>query len=244
MLYSHKLPPLKQATFIKRYKRFLVDVHLNNQIHTVHCPNSGSMKGLLTTDMPVWVSTSSNPNRKLAHTLEIVKPAETLVGINTHRANTIVHEALKAGILSHIYPHQTIHKERRVDTKNRIDFMLEKTDGRVYLEVKNVTLINEQTALFPDAVTQRGTKHIHCLHNLMDHNQCGLIFLIQRGDATAFNTASTIDPAYAEALNIAIKAGLHIHILKSRVTPTHIHITAHQFTAAHTLPPWNILPTT
>ena len=226
MLYTHKLPPLTQAIFIKRYKRFLVDVYTKNSTFTIHCPNSGSMRGLLREGMPVWMSTAQNLKRKLAHTLEIVQPSETLVGVNTHRANTIVHEALQAGVLSHIYPHTRIHPEYSVDKGSRLDFMLETPEGPVFLEVKNVTMAHNSCALFPDATTIRGTKHMRLLSALsMQHNvRCGVIFLIQRNDCHSFAPAQDIDPAYHDAL-ITAQRTVNILTFFCQVTPHAITLT-------------------
>lgn len=223
MLYTHKLPPLTQAIFIKRYKRFLVDVSIHGTTATVHCPNSGSMHGLLREGMPVWVSAAQNPKRKLAYTLEIVQPDQTLVGVNTHRANAIVHGALQAGVLSHIYPHTRIHTEYSAQKGSRLDFMLETREGRVFLEVKNVTLAHKKCALFPDAITTRGTKHMHHLAqlSLQPETRCGVIFLIQRDDCCSFAPAHHIDPEYATALSLAAKT-VNVYTFWCKITPFNI----------------------
>ena len=214
-----------------------MDVRNDHQeCFTIHCPNSGSMKGLLEEGAPVYFSTSSNPKRKLPHTVEIIQSGSTLVGVNTHRANTIVGEALHHGLLQEYYPHTRIKPEHTVD-HSRFDFMLETPKGSALLEVKNVTLADGHCALFPDAVTARGTKHINHLCDLAKKGmQCAMIFLVQRNDCTTFSPAQHIDPVYTEAFNRA-RQHVAVHILACTVTEHSIVIDHHDYVApGHELP--------
>ncbi len=208
---KHLLPALTQGTLIKRYKRFLVDINSKDGISTLHCPNSGSMRGLLSEGAPLWFSTSHSPTRKLPSTLEIIESDNTLVGVNTHRANKIVLNALQQ---TSEHPHfgaiQNIKAEHKTGN-SRIDFLLETSNGNFYVEVKNVTMKEGAYATFPDAVTERGKKHVlHLTELAKNKHRCAIIFLIQRSDCSAFQPAHHIDPAFAHALLEAHKSGVII----------------------------------
>ena len=189
--------------------------------------------------MPVWMSHSDNPTRKLQHTLEIVKPDNTLIGVNTHRANTLVHEALQSGIFHKHYKHTHIKKEHKTSAHTRPDFMLQTDKGPVYLEVKNVTLCEKSHALFPDAVTTRGTKHMQHLNELAQISsvRCGVVFLVQRNDCNLFSPAQHVDAHYTQALLVAHKS-IDIHILSCHITEQEIHITHATTAPPASQPPW------
>ena len=158
---------LISGALIKRYKRFFVDVKVNNQIITAHCPNSGSMLGLLDKNNKIWISQSNNPKRKLKFTLELIKVKDSLVGVNTIFANKIVLEALNNKTIKELSKFENIKTEAAYDANTRFDFLLKKNNRKVFLEVKNVTLsTKEKVAEFPDAITSRGTKHLNELINL------------------------------------------------------------------------------
>jgi len=148
---------LIKGKLIKRYKRFFADIKVNNQIITAHCPNTGSMMGLLDKDNEVWVTKNKNPNRKLKYTLEIIKVKKNLIGVNTHRANRIVEHALKNKRINEFKKIKLIKPEFKFSKDTRFDFLCDKK----IIEVKNVTLSrNNKVAEFPDAITSRGTKHL------------------------------------------------------------------------------------
>ena len=153
---------LISGLFIKRYKRFFVDVKINNQIITAHCPNTGSMYGLLKKDNKVWLSKSDNPHRKLKYTLEIIEDKKTKVGINTHSANKIVHHALQNNLIKELSNPLEIKPETKFGDNTRFDFMVINKSSKTFVEVKNVTMSRKKKlAEFPDAITSRGLKHIN-----------------------------------------------------------------------------------
>ena len=207
MKYKEKL---LQGILIKRYKRFFADINFKNQIITAHCPNSGSMMGMIEKGNIVWFSKSDNPKRKLKYTLEIIKVKKNLVGINTLITNKLVLEALKSKKIKNLIPFNKIKTESKFSKNTRFDFLLFNGKTKCYLEVKNVTLVrNENVAEFPDAVTSRGTKH---LNELINAKKCGyqsyILYLIQREDCKNFKIADDIDKDYKIAFNKAIKAGV------------------------------------
>jgi len=209
MFFKEKLI---QGSLIKRYKRFFVDIKRKNKIITAHCPNSGSMLGLLNKGNNVWLSKSSNPDRKLKYTLEIVSVNEKLVGINTHLTNKIILEALNKKKIKNLINFINIKTEAKFSDKTRFDFLLSNQKQKCFLEVKNVTLMREKNvAEFPDAITSRGTKH---LRELIIAKKKGydayMLYLIQRDDCKSFKIAEDIDPDYKNAFNEAIKNGVKI----------------------------------
>ena len=152
---------LISGEFIKRYKRFFVDIKIGNNTITAHCPNTGSMMGLLKEGNNVWLSKSNNPKRKLKYTLQIIEDQKTKVGINTHLTNKIVYDALSKGVIKNFKNFKNIQQEVKFGENTRFDFLLTEKTKRTFVEVKNVTLSRQkQIAEFPDAVTSRGLKHI------------------------------------------------------------------------------------
>ena len=203
---------LISGLFIKRYKRFFVDIKINNQVVTAHCPNTGSMYGLLKKGNKVWVSKSSNPNRKLKYTLEIIEDQKAKVGVNTHSTNKIVHHALKNNLIKELKNSLEIKPETKFGKNTRFDFLIINKDFKAFIEVKNVTLSrNKKKAEFPDAVTSRGLKHIN---ELVDANKKGykifILYLVQREDCNSFSIAKDIDADYEKALVKAVKNNLNI----------------------------------
>ena len=203
---------LISGVFIKRYKRFFVDVQIENKVITAHCPNTGSMKGLLKEGNKVWLSKSNNPDRKLKYTLQIIKDNNSKVGVNTHLTNKIVLDALKNNLIKKFVKNITIKSEVKFGDNTRFDFMIAKKNYKAFVEVKNVTLARKpKIAEFPDAITSRGAKHIQ---ELIKASKKGykvyIAFIIQREDCNQFAIASDIDPEYSELLSKAVKKKLNI----------------------------------
>ena len=209
MNFDNKLIP---GLLIKRYKRFFVDVRVNNQILTVHCPNTGSMHGLLDEGNKVWISKSNNPKRKLKYTLEIIEVKKTKVGINTHSTNKIVHDALQNNLIKEFNNNIDIKPETKFGANTRFDFLVSSKKYQSFIEVKNVTLSRKRNlAEFPDAETLRGLKHIGELIKASKKKfKVYILFVIQRNDCNAFTVAKDIDPNYANALSKAVKNNLKI----------------------------------
>ena len=197
---------LIKGKFIKRYKRFFVDVEVNNKVITAHCPNTGSMQGLLEKGNDVWISKVDNPKRKLKFTLEMIKSNNKIVGVNTHRANRIVEHGLKNKLFKEFKSIKNIQAEFKYSDDTRFDFLCDK----FLIEVKNVTLNRkEDIAEFPDAITARGSKH---LKKLTESIKLGykpyVLFLVQIQNATKFRIAKDIDSDYYNNFIIANKNGL------------------------------------
>jgi len=197
---------LIKGKLIKRYKRFFVDIKVNNSILTAHCPNTGSMMGLLNKGNDVWITKNDNPNRKLKFTLEMVKVDKNLVGVNTHRANRIVEHGLKNKLFKEFKLVKKIKPEFKFSSDTRFDFLCDKN----IIEVKNVTLTRDKDiAEFPDAITARGSKH---LIKLIDSKEKGykpfVLFLTQIQGIKSFRIAKDIDKDYYQNYLAAKKAGV------------------------------------
>ena len=209
MNFENKLIP---GVFIKRYKRFFVDVQIENKVITAHCPNTGSMKGLLKEGNKVWLSKSNNPDRKLKYTLQIIEDDNSKVGVNTHLTNKIILDALKNNLIKEFDKNITIKPEVKFGDNTRFDFLITKKNYKAFVEVKNVTLMRKpKIAEFPDAITSRGAKHIE---ELIKASKKGykvyIAFIIQREDCNQFVIASDIDPEYSKLLSKAVKKKLNI----------------------------------
>ena len=203
---------LISGVFIKRYKRFFVDVQIENKVITAHCPNTGSMKGLLKEGNKVWLSKSNNPDRKLKYTLQIIEDNNSKVGVNTHLTNKIVLDALNNNLIKEFDKNITIKPEVKFGDNTRFDFLITKKNYKAFLEVKNVTLTRKsKIAEFPDSVTSRGAKHIN---ELIKASKKGykiyIAFIIQRDDCDQFAIASDIDTEYSKLLSKAVKKKLNI----------------------------------
>ena len=203
---------LISGVFIKRYKRFFVDVQIENKVITAHCPNTGSMKGLLKEGNKVWLSKSNNPDRKLKYTLQIIEDDNSKVGVNTHLTNKIVLDALKNNLIKEFDKNITIKPEVKFGDNTRFDFLITKKDYKAFVEVKNVTLMRKpKIAEFPDAITSRGAKHIEELIKASKKGyEVYIAFIIQREDCNQFAIASDIDPEYSKLLSKAVKKKLNI----------------------------------
>ena len=209
MIFKDKLI---SGHFIKRYKRFFVDVKIGSNIVTAHCPNTGSMLGLLKKGNRVWLSKSDNLNRKLKFTLQIIEDGKTKVGINTHLTNKIVLNSLLTKEIKNFRNFSAIRREVKFGENTRFDFLVINENKKVFIEVKNVTLSRQKgIAEFPDAVTSRGLKHIKELLNAKKEGyDIYLFYVVQRDDCKKFELAKDIDPEYCELLVKAVKKKLKI----------------------------------
>ena len=186
---------LLQGTLIKRYKRFFVDIKYKNKIITAHCPNSGSMMGLLNIGNIVWFSKANNPNRKLNYTLQLIQIDKKLVGINTHLTNKIILESLENKKIKNLIKFTNIKTEVKFSERTRFDFLITNSKEKCFLEVKNVTLMRKNNiAEFPDAITSRGAKHLNELINAKKKGYDSyILYLIQREGCKSFKIANDID---------------------------------------------------
>ena len=203
---------LISGVFIKRYKRFFVDVQIENKVITAHCPNTGSMKGLLKEGNKVWLSKSNNPDRKLEYTLQIIEDNSSKVGVNTHLTNKIFLHALENNLIKEFDKNITIKPEIKFNDNTRFDFLITKKDYKAFVEVKNVTLARKpKIAEFPDSITSRGAKHIEELIKASKKGyEVYIAFIIQREDCNQFAIASDIDQKYSKLLSKAVKKKLNI----------------------------------
>lgn len=223
-----KLPPLIPGRLIKRYKRFLADIELDDgSLVTAHCPNSGSMMGCNIPGSAVMISRSLNPERKLPYTWELVQADGFWVGLNTMLPNRLAEEAITDGTIKELDGYETLRREVPYgNERSRIDILLEGTSGLCYVEVKNVTLVENGTALFPDAVTERGQKHLRELMEVVRNGHRGVIlFTVQRGDGNAVSPADRIDPVYGKLLREAVKNGVEAMAWRALVVPEEIRLT-------------------
>jgi len=202
---------LIKGKLIKRYKRFFTDVKMGKEIVTAHCPNTGSMKGLLDEGNDVYVLPNNDPKRKLKYGLEIIKTRKNLVGVNTHMANRIAQHALENNLIKELKHNDLIKPEVFFNKETRFDFLIEKKKQKSFVEVKNVTLFRDKnTAEFPDAVTSRGSKHLLTLIDAIKKGyKTYLLFLVQIQNMEYFKIAKDIDPEYYKNYLLAKKAGVN-----------------------------------
>jgi len=219
--------PLCPGILIRRYQRFLADVELGNgEVVTAHCPNSGSMKGCAIPGNPVLLSRSNNPNRKLTYTWELVLADGQWIGINTGLPNRLVREGIENGTVLELQGYSAIRAEVPYGENSRIDLLLEGPVGVCFVEVKNVTLVEGGVALFPDAVTTRGQKHLRELMRVVQEGGRGVIFfVVQRGDGQSLAPADSIDPEYGRLLRQAIGDGVEALAYTASVTPREISLS-------------------
>jgi len=217
---------LIKGKLIKRYKRFFADVKINNQIVTAHCPNTGSMMGLLEEGNEVYLLKNENPKRKLKYGLEIIKAKKNLVGVNTHMANKIVHHGLSNNLIKELKKNETIQAEVFFNKETRFDFLAKKNGQKSFIEVKNVTLFRDKlTAEFPDAITSRGSKHLLTLIDAIKKGyKAYLIFLVQIQNMEKFKIARDIDSEYYKNYLKAQKAGVNFLAYRCKITAKEIFI--------------------
>ena len=217
---------LIKGKLIKRYKRFFTDVKLGKEIVTAHCPNTGSMKGLLDEGNEVYLLPNNDPKRKLKYGLEIIKSRKNLVGVNTHMANRIVEHGLNNNLINELKNNDSIKPEVFFNKETRFDFLLEKKGQKIFVEVKNVTLFrNKDTAEFPDAPTTRGIKHLLTLIDAIKKSyKTYLIFLVQIQNMKYFKIAKDIDEEYYKNYLIAKKAGVNFLAYRCDISSKKIFI--------------------
>ena len=223
-------PPLIEGRLLKRYKRFLADVELSDgNVITAHTANTGAMTGCCEPGSRVWLSRSENPKRKYPLTWEIIEVAPGVsCGINTMLSNKLVREAIESGFVTELSGYQSVRSEVRYGNENsRIDLLLEsdppENNPPCYVEVKNVTLVNNGVGLFPDAVTARGTKHLRELMFMVEQGTRAVIFYcVQRNDCLEVRPADTIDKLYGQTLRQALAAGVEALAYRFQVSPAEI----------------------
>ena len=217
---------LISGLFVKRYKRFFADVKLNKSIVTAHCPNTGSMKGLLEKNNEVYIEENNDSKRKLKYTLQIIKAQKNLVGVNTHLANKIVKHGLTNNLIKELKDNDFIKPEVFFDDNTRFDFLLEKNKKKIFVEVKNVTLNRSlKIAEFPDAITTRGSKHLIALIDAIKKGyRSYLIFLVQIENMENFKIAKDIDNEYFKNYIVAKKAGVNFLAYSCKISPKKIQI--------------------
>ena len=223
--------PLVKGTLVKRYKRFMADVTLEDgTVVTAHCANSGSMLSVNEPGAEVWISPAANPDRKLKWTWELIRIGDTLVGINTALPNAIVAEAIEAGKIPELAGYESLRREVKYGKNSRIDILLEDPEkGLCYVEIKNVTMrrdLDGGPLEFPDGVTSRGAKHLIELADMVaDGHRAVMLYLVQREDGDRFEVAADIDPTYAEGLVEAKKKGIEALCYRCSVTPEEITVS-------------------
>jgi sugar fermentation stimulation protein A len=217
---------LIKGKLIKRYKRFFTDVKLDKEIVTAHCPNTGSMKGLLNEGNDVYILPNNDPKRKLKYGLEIIKTRKNLVGVNTHMANRIAQHALENNLIRELRDNDTIKPEVFFNKETRFDFLVEKDSQKIFVEVKNVTLFRDhKTAEFPDAITSRGSKHLLTLIDAIKKGyKSYLLFLVQIQNMENFKIAKDIDAEYYKNYLLAKKAGVNFLAYRCNISSKKIFI--------------------
>ena len=204
--------PVFEGLFLKRYKRFFADVEYKGQVVTAHVANTGSMRGLIEKEAPCLITFNDSPTRKLKYTLQAIQAPTSWVGINTSLPNGLVLEAFQNQKIKHWLDYTNAKPEHKISAETRLDLYLTgENQTPLYVEVKNVTLAENEVALFPDSVTSRGLKHLHELIELVEGGSMAeMVFVVQRTDCSVFRPAVAIDPKYAEGLKKAHNAGVKI----------------------------------
>ena len=213
---------LIKGKLVKRYKRFFADIKVNKETIVAHCPNTGSMKGLLNINNEVWISKNEDPKRKLKYTLEIIKVKKNLVGVNTHFANKIVYHGLSNNLIKELNNNQNIKPEVFFNKETRFDFLIKKNNQKIFVEVKNVTLFRkDKISEFPDAITSRGSKHLKTLIDAIKKDyKSYIIFLVQIQGTEYFKIAKDIDKEYYQNYLLAKKAGVKFLAYRCKIDPT------------------------
>lgn len=223
--FLYQYPTLYPGILLKRYKRFFADIELaTGEVITAHCPNTGPMTGVCKLGSNVYVSASTNPNRKLPYTWELIEVCDTeptWVGVNTSLPNRIVNLALLAKVIPELGAYSEIRVEVPYgqDKKSRVDFVLAGSDRPIYIEVKNTTWVQGDLALFPDTVTTRGQKHLRELTALLPDATAVMLYFINRNDCPYFAPGDSADPVYGTLLRAAIALGLQVLPCRFDISP-------------------------
>ncbi|MDO6563905.1 DNA/RNA nuclease SfsA [Amphritea sp. 1_MG-2023] len=226
-----QLAHMQSGRLIKRYKRFLADIELNDgELLTVHCPNTGSMKNCADPGSEVWIQNSGNPQRKYLFGWELVQvEGRFWACINTGRANALIREAIENGVIETLQNYQQIRQEVKYgDENSRIDLLLESSRrSPCYVEIKNVTLLEENgIGSFPDAVTTRGAKHLRELMLMVSQgHRAVLIYCVPHTGIEQVRPADHIDPEYGRLLREAVAAGVEVYAYGARITPREVTIS-------------------
>lgn len=215
-------PPLIRGTLIKRYKRFLADITLDDGSNiTASVPNTGSMLGLTEPGSRVWLSVNNDGKRKYPHALQLVEADGTIVGINTHLPNRLTEEAIKAGMIDDLATYNSIKREQKYGQNSRIDFLLEdEQKGKAYVEVKNVHFVRSKgLAEFPDTVTERGAKHLRELAMMVRQgHRAIMVYLIQRNDCEKLQLCRDMDLNYCHEFDRAVAAGVEAFAIRCHIS--------------------------
>ena len=216
---------LIHGKLIKRYKRFLADIILDdNQEITAHVPNSGAMTSCIEPNCDVWVSFHDDVKRKLKYTLELTKIDENLICTNTNVANKIAIEAIQNGTICELQGYVSLKPEQKYGQNSRIDILLENEKQKCFVEVKSVSLKIDDYLAFPDSVTSRGTKHLNELYDMVkEGHRAVMLYVIQRTDNLPFRLACEIDKKYCEAFNEVIKKGVEVLVYQSYINLENIY---------------------
>jgi sugar fermentation stimulation protein A len=219
---------LLEGRLLRRYKRFLADVELpGGEVITVHCPNTGAMTGCAEAGARVWLLVSDSKTRKYAHTWELVETSRGMACIHSARANRVVREAFAAGRIPGFGDYPDIRTEVKYGEGSRVDLLLEGDAGRVFVEVKSVTLCREGgRGAFPDAVSERGRKHLQALQAVRDRTtRAVLLFCVFHQGINSVSAAGDIDPRYRDALHRAMAAGVEVLAWGASISPQGIDLS-------------------
>lgn len=219
--------PLHTGLFIKRYKRFFADIKVGDDVIVAHTANTGTMKTCLGENWPVMMSYHDSPTRKLKYSFEMINNGKTWIGINTSLTNKLAIEAIEKGIIKELLGYSTIKPEAKIGN-SRIDILLSNSpDEQCYVEVKNVTLVDDEGhCLFPDAVTERGLKHLQELLELkLKGIRTVMLFVVQREDCHSFKIEQSIDRDYCEKLKEVMASGVEVLVYQCSLSPEEILIT-------------------
>ena len=221
--------PLMRGTLVSRYKRFFADVVMEDgSAVTAHCPNPGAMLGVNIPGLPVWLSRSNDPKRKLAHTLEFVEVGGAMVGVNTMHPNRLVAEALAADAIPELTGYATHRREVKYGEASRVDFLLEHPDRPpCWLEIKNCHLSRTKgLAEFPDCVAARSSKHLRELEAMAASGERAVVlFVVQRTDCESFRACAELDQKFAAALDQAAAAGVEVLVYAAQMSPTAVSLS-------------------
>ncbi len=222
-----KFEPLQAGKLIKRYKRFLADIQLNNgEIITAHVPNSGAMTSTIEENCDVWVSFHDNPKRKLKYTLELTKLYNHYICTNTNVANKIAIEAIQNGTIKELQNYTSLKPEQKYGQNSRIDVLLEKENEKCFVEVKSVSLKIGESFAFPDSITSRGEKHLNELAQMVkEGHRAVMLYIIQRTEELPFRIASEIDEKYYKSFLNVTKKGVEVLVYQSYISQKEIFIT-------------------